>query len=270
MAVNLQTRDTLLLYTDKLVLHVRFEYSQVFYCCFHFLFNPMRSFVYKMDQNNIVAPATKRRRRSREAVGVPSDRPAQPSYHWEQSPGFSCHSALVLDHNYCCCFEKICQKKKIFLLLSSTPASSMHYTTFIVPININEHWFHTLTSVSAQTMSLKTVKVSLHQKLWFSAFTAPTSTVRVQLWEGPSGWGRRGLTSPTPQHRGISREESRMQSQSAYSVLKNISIPTTLAACGIASRLRRTANAPPLLPDDDATLPQAPCHALTPQVWGQC
>lgn len=174
MAVNLQTRDTLLLYTDKLVLHVRFEYSQVFYRCFYFLFNPMRSFVYKMDQNNIVAPATTRRRRSREAVGVPSDRPAQPSYHWEQSPGFSCHSALVLDHNYCCCcFEKICQKKKISLLLSSTPASSMHYTTFIVPININEHWFHTLTSVSAQTMSPNTVKVSLNQKLWFSAFTAP-------------------------------------------------------------------------------------------------
>lgn len=53
-----------------------------------------------------------------------------------------------------------------------------------------------------------------------------------------------------------------MQSQSAYSVLKNISIPTTLASCGIASRHRSTANAPPLLPDDDATLPQAPCHAL--------
>lgn len=84
----------------------------------------------------------------------------------------------------------------------------MRYTTFIVPININEHWFHTLTSVSAQTMSLKTVKVSLNQKLWFSAFTAPTSTVRVQLWEGTSGWWRRGAYSSytTTQgnlHRGI-------------------------------------------------------------------
>lgn len=173
------------------MLHMRFEYSQLFYRCFDFLFNPMKSFIYKMDQNNIVAPVTKRRRRSREAAGAPSDRPAQPSYHWEQSPGFSCHSALVLDHNYCCCLKKkknVRRKKNNFLLLSSTPASSMHFTTFIVLININEHWFHTLTSVSAQKMSLKTVKVSLNQKLWFSAFTAPTSTVKVQLWR----WWRRG------------------------------------------------------------------------------
>lgn len=146
MAVHLQTRYTLLLEnTDKLMLHMRFEYSQVFYRCFHFLFNPMRSFVYKMDQNNIVAPATKRRRRSREAAGAPSDRPAQPSYYWEQSPGFSCQSALVLDHNYCCCLKKKCQKKKKL-------SASFYYSCFLNALHNlhspNQHWWTLISHIN--------------------------------------------------------------------------------------------------------------------------